>query len=95
MKKSKDYTLLALAIPFFTVVGFHLLLANSLQIKQPGHTCRWDKCPYKGVNQADFKDAIMWYTNAAPGSDAFAADSLHFVNPSLDYDQIDSTLFNH
>lgn len=27
MKKAKDYTLLALAIPFFIVVGFHLLLA--------------------------------------------------------------------
>lgn len=95
MKKSKDYTLLALAIPFFTVIGGELLLANSLQIKEPGHTCRWDKCPYKGVAASNSKDAIMWYTNAASGSDAFKVDSLHMVNPSLDYDQIDSTLFNY
>lgn len=95
MKKSRGYTLFALAIPFFTVVGFHLLLANSLQAKQIHHSCRWDKCPYKGVTASNSKDAIMWYTNAAPGTDAFAVDSLHIVNPSLDYDQIDSVLFAH
>lgn len=70
---------------FFFIIW---VIANSCvtMIEYPRHTCSYAHCPYKGIASIDSKDAIMWYTNAASGSDAFAVDSIHFEHPSYNYD---------
>jgi len=55
------------------------------------HTCRWDLCPYKGIERGQ---AVTYVTTYAMGActDAYYIDMLHIQCPTLDADQLDSLL---
>lgn len=99
MKQSKDYTLLALAIPVAIALLFHVGLSNEIKAEKmakavnTGHTCEWSKCPYKSVPMADRKEAIIEYTGCEEATDCYCIDWLHFEYPKYQYDQLDSLLF--
>lgn len=77
------------------LIGIIILLVILIAIFPNEHKCKYPKCPYKGVLIYDAKQAIILYTGSDPGTDAYLVDSLHFVHPEMDYDQIDSILFTH
>lgn len=98
MKRTKDYTLLALFIPFALACLFEIGIGCEAKKEQPvkpeiGHTCKWELCPYKGVKEADRKTAVLTYTECLEGSDGYCIDMLHLEYPTLEYDQLDSLLF--
>ncbi len=70
------------------LAGFILLiLLKVLSCSKPdtGHSCRWKLCPYKGMTEYKHEHADC--TN-----DCIKLDSLHLINPSYEYDQLDSLL---
>lgn len=54
-----------------------------------GHACRWKTCPFKG--DVVFTSGCGY---CEQGTDCWILDSLHFVSPSLEYDQLEYKLFS-
>lgn len=56
-----------------------------------GHTCKWDKCPYKGVTTDLANRSVVAYTGEAY-TDAYCLDMLHLQHPSFEYEQLEELL---
>jgi hypothetical protein len=55
------------------------------------HICRWELCPYKGIERGQAVTAVTTYAMEAC-TDAYHIDMLHIQYPTLDADQLDSLL---
>jgi len=62
--------------------------------KSKGHSCKWDKCPYKGIYPHWYAKAVKEYTGKDRKSDAFWLDYLHLVRPWEDYEQLEARLIH-
>lgn len=65
-----------------------LLAAMFCGCKSSGHACSYKLCPFKG--QQSFENGCG---NCLNGSECWLLDSGHFVFPSLNYDQLESKIF--
>lgn len=60
-----------------------------------GHTCKWDKCPYKGIHVRDWDKAVTGYVGEdSRMTDAWCIDMLHLEFPKDEYDKLEERLFN-
>lgn len=61
----------------------------------PAHSCRWDACPYKGVQPwpGEWNEAVYDYTDCEEGTDCYYIDMLHLQFPDEDYDQLEDRLW--
>lgn len=64
------------------------------RVVSAGHKCKWQLCPYKDVVKANYKAAVLKYTDSPGGSDAVCIDLLHLEYPTLEYDQLEEKLFS-
>ena len=83
-----------LAIPAILFLGLFILVLGFLFIKpkkqfKAVHQCGYRLCPMQGYEK--FKSDL---TECEPGSDCYILDSLHFANPAMNYDELDSMLFS-
>lgn len=77
--------------PAIFAIGLMILMLAL--IKSPaGHTCKWDKCPYKGIQKSDWSKFVIEYTGEQ-GTDAYYIDMLHLEYPADSYDQLEEKLF--
>lgn len=65
------------------------LNAGELSALTHTHQCNYKLCPFKG--ETTFTHGCG---NCDEGSDCWCLDSIHFANPSWNYDQCDSSLFS-
>jgi hypothetical protein len=100
MKKKKDYTIvLLLALFLFACLCSCNFQSNAERHYKSdvsnitGHTCKWKLCPYEGIFPAQYKQAVIDYSECEEGSDCFCIDMLHLQYPAAEYDQLDSMLF--
>lgn len=56
------------------------------------HQCRWEECPYKGVNLVNAAGYCEKY-GGPEGSDAYCLDLFHFQRPELNYDELEELSF--
>ena len=61
----------------FTLITWYLMKDN--------HKCKWEHCPYQNVAPIDWNQLL-------DQSDSRQLDSIHLMNPEMEYDQLDSTL---
>lgn len=57
------------------------------------HSCRWDKCPYKGVTPNTASKAVVSYTGELM-TYAYFIDMLHLQYPTEEYEQLEERLLN-
>lgn len=51
------------------------------------HTCKWDKCPYKGVTPDNYGKSVAAYLGNNE-SEAYSLDILHLYYPLAEYDEL-------
>lgn len=73
------------------IVG--LLCFAAEKLPPTGHQCKWDKCPYKGIQAAQYKAAVTAYAGEE-GTDGWCIDLLHLQFPDDDYELLEDKLFN-
>lgn len=54
--------------------------------KPSGHQCKFLNCPYKCITEHEFSSAVARYHQ--DGSDEYAIDMLHLLNPTWSYDEV-------
>lgn len=59
-----------------------------------GHQCRWEKCPYKGIQAAQYRAAVTAYVGEE-GTDGWCIDLLHLQYPALEYEALEVMLFTN
>ena len=89
--KKWDYT-----IPLLLIVLGVAILVSSCNIKYFGqrHVCKYDLCPYKGINPDQWNNSVKKYTEDSSFTDSWCVDITHLQHPDYTYDQIDSVLFS-
>ena len=66
---------------------FFLALLVSCK-KEPGHVCKWDHCPYKGITYRVYPA----HAEYEQGTDAYCIDALHILYPNDDYEILEQRL---
>jgi len=55
------------------------------------HTCKWVKCPFKGVTPDNYGKAVAAYVGNNE-SDAYSLDMLHLYYPAAEYEELQTML---
>jgi hypothetical protein len=82
------------AFMIISIIAVLLLLLTSCnkQLRKDEHACRYDDCPYKGVNILERKAAIINFTMSEEGSNTYALESLHFLCPDASDEELKQML---
>lgn len=78
-------------LSWFMIFGAVLMAILFGCSKDPGHHCKFDKCPYKGVTADLVHKSVVAYTGEAY-TDAYCIDMLHLQYPAEEYDQLEERL---
>lgn len=77
----------------FVALVLMFCFADNFSPFQPGHECPFEHCPYKGVPEADWKEAVNEYSECEEGTDCYIVDILHLQYPKCDYDVLEVMIF--
>lgn len=76
------------------LIGMGLIVGGTVSAIKPGHKCRWDLCPYKGVTWIERAGAVTQYVGEDyAGSDSWCIDMLHLEHPKAEYEELEDLLF--
>lgn len=70
-----------------------LLAFKATTAPATGHKCKWDLCPYKGIQEAQYRTAVTNYVGEKL-TDAWCIDMLHLEFPDAEYEELENRLFN-
>ena len=81
----------SLTLIFLCLTAIALILFCLTEDK---HNCKWKLCPYKGITEAQYKEAVTNYTGEE-GTDSWCIDMLHLEHPKAEYEELEAMLFGN